>query len=399
MAAPTITTLPPAPVRGEDRETFASKANDHVASLSTFVTETNAVGTYVENTANDIGDAAATIQDGGYVYAADTGTANAYVMTLSPAPTVYTAGAQYRFKATNANTGASTLNINSLGVKSIVRSGGGALSGGDIKAGAMIVVIYDGTNFIMIGNGTAAYADTTTSATDTTPGRVWRTDDLVKTTGPTDSTSGRMLKNADHGFGVVLAYTTFDLNSASYGWLGYNASATNSPGGSGLVFTGKVITGTDVREFQHAIASGDSYFAYRTKASGVWGAWKKIWTDSNFDPTTKADLASPTFTGTPAAPTAAASASTTQLATTAFVQQEMSSKSVGAVGTYGLFYNNGSVTLNEGDTTAGSNLKYSSAGGSARSANSPSGTWRCMGYAIAAGTDTDLRVSLFLRIS
>lgn len=35
---------------------------------------------------------------------------------------------------------------------------------------------------------------------------------------------------------------------------------------------------------------------------------------------TKADLASPTFTGTPAAPTAAAGTNTTQLATTAFVQ-------------------------------------------------------------------------------
>jgi hypothetical protein len=35
---------------------------------------------------------------------------------------------------------------------------------------------------------------------------------------------------------------------------------------------------------------------------------------------TKADLASPTFTGTPAAPTASAGTSTTQLATTAFVQ-------------------------------------------------------------------------------
>lgn len=35
--------------------------------------------------------------------------------------------------------------------------------------------------------------------------------------------------------------------------------------------------------------------------------------------TSKADLASPTFTGTPAAPTAAAGSSTTQIATTAFV--------------------------------------------------------------------------------
>lgn len=38
--------------------------------------------------------------------------------------------------------------------------------------------------------------------------------------------------------------------------------------------------------------------------------------------TAKAPLASPTFTGTPAAPTAATATSTTQVATTAFVQQE-----------------------------------------------------------------------------
>lgn len=40
----------------------------------------------------------------------------------------------------------------------------------------------------------------------------------------------------------------------------------------------------------------------------------------------KAPLASPTFTGTPAAPTAAASTNTTQLATTAFVQGELTAK-------------------------------------------------------------------------
>ena len=42
------------------------------------------------------------------------------------------------------------------------------------------------------------------------------------------------------------------------------------------------------------------------------------------DISAKADLASPTLTGTPAAPTAAASTNTTQIATTAFVQTELS---------------------------------------------------------------------------
>ena len=41
------------------------------------------------------------------------------------------------------------------------------------------------------------------------------------------------------------------------------------------------------------------------------------------DVAAKANLASPTFTGTPAGPTASTSTNTTQLATTAFVQQEI----------------------------------------------------------------------------
>jgi hypothetical protein len=43
----------------------------------------------------------------------------------------------------------------------------------------------------------------------------------------------------------------------------------------------------------------------------------------------KANLESPTFTGTPVAPTAATTTNTTQVATTAFVQQEIAAKTVG----------------------------------------------------------------------
>lgn len=49
MAHPTITALPPAPVRGEDFETFAQKANDHVAALTPWTDEVNALGAYMED--------------------------------------------------------------------------------------------------------------------------------------------------------------------------------------------------------------------------------------------------------------------------------------------------------------------------------------------------------------
>ena len=53
---------------------------------------------------------------------------------------------------------------------------------------------------------------------------------------------------------------------------------------------------------------------------------------STADITNKASLASPTFTGTPAAPTASQGANTTQLATTAFVNAEIAADLTAAIG-------------------------------------------------------------------
>ena len=62
----------------------------------------------------------------------------------------YTAGAQYTFIAQNTNTGAVTLDIDSLGVKAVTKFGTTALSAGDIVAGAITLVEYDGTRFQLI---------------------------------------------------------------------------------------------------------------------------------------------------------------------------------------------------------------------------------------------------------
>ena len=53
---------------------------------------------------------------------------------------------------------------------------------------------------------------------------------------------------------------------------------------------------------------------------------------SSTDISAKADIASPTFTGTPAAPTATAGTNTTQIATTEFVNAEIASDLTAAIG-------------------------------------------------------------------
>lgn len=81
-------------------------------------------------------------------YATASGT-DTYTATLSPAITVYMAGAEYKIRFTNANTiSAPTLNLNGLGAKTIKRPGGSALDIGELKAGGEYTFRYDGADFI-----------------------------------------------------------------------------------------------------------------------------------------------------------------------------------------------------------------------------------------------------------
>lgn len=95
-------------------------------------------------------------------YKVDTGAANAYVITPAPAITAYTTGQIFSFKAVNANTTASTINVNGLGVKTIKNPKGGDLVANDIGAGQLVMVGYDGTNMIMLSPSGNAVGFTST---------------------------------------------------------------------------------------------------------------------------------------------------------------------------------------------------------------------------------------------
>ena len=95
------------------------------------------------------------IQQQAYLYGMDTGGANAYAVTLSPAPTLV-AGSKVVFIAANACTGASTLAINGGSAIAIKKNGNStALASGDIVANEIITATYDGTVFqiIVAGSG------------------------------------------------------------------------------------------------------------------------------------------------------------------------------------------------------------------------------------------------------
>ncbi|WP_408591210.1 hypothetical protein [Novosphingobium sp.] len=86
------------------------------------------------------------VQGGSYTYAGDSGSANAIVVALTPAPAAYSAGFAVEVRMNATNTGATTINVNGLGAKA-VQFGGAALVAGQLVAGQIYCMIYDGTNF------------------------------------------------------------------------------------------------------------------------------------------------------------------------------------------------------------------------------------------------------------
>jgi hypothetical protein len=83
-------------------------------------------------------------------YASDTGTTNAYALAPAPALTAYTAGQIVTLKPANANSGTSTLNVSALGVKTIKMPDGSNLSSGVLKTSGVYLLVYNGTNFILL---------------------------------------------------------------------------------------------------------------------------------------------------------------------------------------------------------------------------------------------------------
>jgi hypothetical protein len=85
------------------------------------------------------------------VTATDTGTATGHVLAPSTALVGYTPMLCLLYKAAVTNTGALTVNVSGLGVRSIKTMAGADPTAGDIVAGYPMLLMYDGTNFVTLG--------------------------------------------------------------------------------------------------------------------------------------------------------------------------------------------------------------------------------------------------------
>ena len=119
------------------------------------------------------------IQDGDFIWLGTTGgTATAQTATATPAITAYKAGQKFRMKigsglgSTGTVRTAHTLNINGVGAKNIKRLSGNNPTYGDWVAGAIMEVVYDGTDLIITNDpgGWINYSGTIVPAAGTASG-------------------------------------------------------------------------------------------------------------------------------------------------------------------------------------------------------------------------------------
>ena len=90
------------------------------------------------------------VQDGAFTSLSTVTGTNTITATAPLGMSSYVTGQRFSFVAAATNTGAVTININSIGAKSITKFGSTALIAGDIINAMVCQVVYDGTQFQLL---------------------------------------------------------------------------------------------------------------------------------------------------------------------------------------------------------------------------------------------------------
>ena len=194
------------------------------------------------------------VQSGGSHLLTTVAGTNTITAVLVPSLTAYASGQQFKLLAAGSNTGAVTININSLGAKAITRDGTTALVAGDILANAAYNIYYDGTQFQLLKSSainldkiqsiTASASAGALTITLLPTSLDFRSTTLSSGTVATVVNAGNISTVISSGStagginGVALTLVIFAMNNAGVIELGW----TNLDGGINLIETGVITT-------------------------------------------------------------------------------------------------------------------------------------------------------------
>ena len=141
---------------------------------------------------------ATAINQGGFLKAGTVAGVDTITAVLTPAIASYGVGLKFWFIAAGANTGAVTVNLNSVGALALKKSGGSALVAGDIAgAGAIVECAYDGTDLEFTN------APSTSNSTDVTTKGDLQGFSTVGARIPVGNDGEIVLANSSSALGVV----------------------------------------------------------------------------------------------------------------------------------------------------------------------------------------------------
>ncbi|MWV17567.1 hypothetical protein F3I16_16110 [Pseudomonas sp. L-22-4S-12] len=164
----------------------------------------------------------------------------------------------------------------------------------------------------LLALGSAATRNATTSATDTTSERLWRTNDLVKQTGPKDTTAGSVLLQGAGGWmgtAPVLTSNDFDNDSTYNGLVRSDNSiaALNGPPvlGANMVYTALNARFNASYGWQLGVSTSGASPTdagvrafLRNEVNNLWSNYAELWHSLNFNPALKANTLDASFSGT-----------------------------------------------------------------------------------------------------
>lgn len=182
-------------------------------------------------------------QNNKYTYATAGGTANALTVTLASAPTSYVGGLSFYFKAIANNTNATTINVNGLGAKNVLKKDAGVLSNlvaDDIFTDGVYKVTYDGVQFQIEGAGSGGITSVSQGDLNTSMGSV-----SSSLSGSGNSSFNLTLPGGEYGFYPQTRYSGASGNAAQVMVGGQGMSTTFNTNISGY----RIIAGTTVTIF------------------------------------------------------------------------------------------------------------------------------------------------------
>jgi hypothetical protein len=238
-------------------------------------TDTGGTGAFLSVLPSDI---AANTQSGTFLYANSADVTDTYTASLTPALTAYTTGMRVVIKFDTANTGACTLNINTLGAKSIKTREGGDPGNGYITAGDFTELVYDGTNFVIVSAPHIATLAEATTGTDTTKVINASVGSLNWDTAYTDITV--TLNNANTNKNTSAAFNPTKGGSVS---IRVNCAYGVAAGSATFGFEYSSDGGSYTNVYSVTLTSGqsaDEYYTFIVKPGGYLRGWCQ--TDTSF---------------------------------------------------------------------------------------------------------------------